>query len=182
MKPEDTLHNFNELWQTLPDEQHQARPVADVDRRRRRQQLYLAAELAVSTVGTIVGAVLMANGSITIGIAAIVYSLFGAVLGWWARAGNIGALSTSVSARLDSLRSMHRARRNHNAAGVAMFVAAVVFFVYVRGAQEAALSGMDVGILLVLAGMAAVYLRRTLRSHRDLADHVARVGVLDEDA
>lgn len=182
MKPEDTLHEFNELWRTLPDGERQARPVADVDQRRRRQRLYLAAELAVSMVGSIVGAVLIANGSITIGTAAIVYSLFGGALGWWTRAGNLGALSTSVSARLDSLRAMYRARRNHNAAGVAMFVAAIAFYFYVRGAQAAPLSGVDASILLALAGMAAFYLHRTVRSHRDLTEHAALVGALDEDA
>ncbi len=182
MKPEDTLHEFNALWQALPDAQRQARPVADVDRRRRRQQLYLVAELAVSTVGSIVGAVLIANGSVAIGIAAIVYSLFGGVLGWWTRAGNLSALSTSVSARLGSLRAMYRARRNHNAAGVAMFAAAIVFYLYVRGAQAVPLSGVDMGIMLALAGMAAFYVHRTVRSQRDLAAHTARVGTLDEDA
>lgn len=182
MKPEDTLHEFNELWQALPDGERQARPVADVDRRRRRQQLYLVAELAVSTVGCIVGAVLMTNGSVAIGIAAIVYSLCGGVLGWWARAGNLSALSTSVSARLGSLRAMYRARRNHNAAGVAMFAAAIVFYLYVRGAQAVPLSGVDMGIMLALAGMAAFYVHRTVRSQRDLAAHTARVGTLDEDA
>lgn len=182
MKPEDTLHEFNELWQALPDEQRQARPVADVDRRRRRQQLYLMTELAVSTIGSIVGAVLIANGSIAIGIAAIAYSLFGGVLGWWTRSGNLSALSTSVSARLDSLQAMYRARRNHDAAGVAMFAAAIGFYLYVRGAQAAPLSGVDVSILLALAAMAAFYLHRTVRSQRDLAEHTARVGTLSEDA
>lgn len=182
MKPEDSLHEFNELWQSLPDKQRQARPVADVDRRRRRQQLYLVAELAVSTVGIMVGAALSASGSIAIGVAAIAYSLFGGALGWWARSGNIGALSTSVSARLDSLRAMYRARRNHNAAGVAMFAAAVAFYVYVRGEQSEPLSVVDTSILLALAGMAAVYMRRTVRSQRDLSDHLARVGKIDEDA
>ncbi|MEO1595583.1 MAG: hypothetical protein AAFS02_10110 [Pseudomonadota bacterium] len=180
MKPEDTLHEFNELWQALPEEPSQARPVADVDRRRRLQQLYLVAELAVATVGVLVGAVLIVHGSIAIGIAAVVYSLFGGALGWWARAGNISALTTSVVARLGSLRALYRARRNHNGAGVAMFAAAVVFYLYVRSAQSAPLSVIDVGIALALSGMAAVYLRRTVRAQRDLADHLVRVGTLED--
>lgn len=182
MTPEDNLQEFDALWRSMPQSPSKPRPVADVGRRQRAQRLYLAAEMLVSVTGIGVGVFLMLSGSVAIGIAAVIYSVFGGLLGWWARGGNIEALSASVAEHLESSTSMLRARRNHNLGGVAMFAAAVIFYAFVRGAQAMPFTGGDIVAVLVLAGMAGFYARRALQAQRALREHTQRWAPIGDEA
>lgn len=174
MNANDDLNELGGLWQSLDDRAAPARPVADIAKRQRAQRLQLAGELAISFTGTVVGAVLIARGSAAIGAAAIAFSLFGAVVGWLTRTMNIGVLERSVTEQLAASAAILKAKRNHDVAGVAMFVAGLVFYAFVRSRQVAGFGVADVAVPAGLAALAAFYLRRAVASQRLIGLHSER--------
>lgn len=180
MNANDELNELGGLWQSLDDRVAPARPIADIARRQRAQRMQLAMELSISLVGTFVGAMLVARGSTAIGAAAIVFSLFGAVVGWLTRAMNIGVLERSVTEHVAASAAILKAKRNHNVAGVAMFVAALAFYAFVRGKQVTGFGVMDVVVPAGLVLLAVLYLRRAVAAQRLIGTRSEQVRELSE--
>lgn len=181
MNASDDLDELGGLWQSIDDDGPVSqRPVADIARRQRAQRMQLGMELAISLAGSAVGAWLITRGSTAIGAAAIVFSLFGAVVGWFTRATNIGVLERSVTEHLAASAAILKARRNHDVAGVAMFVAGLVFYAFVRSRQAAAFGVMDVVVPAGLLALALFYLRRAMAAQRLIRARSERVRELSE--
>lgn len=168
MAMNDELDKLGNVWQSLDEGAAPARPVVDIGRRRRRERAYLIIETAIALTGTAVGIALATTGNVAIGLAALVFSLFGGVIGWITRAMNIGALERSVAEHLEAHRAVLKTRRNHNIAGVAMFIAATLFYVFVHRQKQAALTNMDVAITFGLLAAAVFFFYRAKRAHREL--------------
>ena len=180
MNANDELNELGGLWQSLDDRAAPARPIADIARRQRSQRIQLAMELAVALTGTVVGALLVVRGSAAIGAAAIAFSLFGAVVGWLTRSMNIGVLERSVTEHLAASAAILKAKRNHNVAGVAMFVAALVFYAFIRAKQVTGFGLMDVVVPAGLVVLAVFYVLRAVTAHRLLRAWSERVGELEQ--
>lgn len=179
MNANEDINGLGGLWQSLDKGPAPSRPIADIARRRRSQRLQLWLELAIAAVGAAVGAVLVARGTVAIGVAAIVFSLFGAVVGWLTRSMNIGVLERSVSDYVAASAAILKARRNHNVAGVAMFVAALVFYAFVRATRATGFGVMDVVVPAGLVVLAVFYLLRAILAQRQLRAWFERVGELE---
>ena len=166
MNANDELNELGGLWQSLDERAAPARPIADIAKRQRAQRLQLAMELAISLTGTVVGAVLVMQGSVAIGAAAIAFSVFGAVVGWLTRSMNVSVLERSVTEHISARTAILKAKRNHNLAGVFMFVAALVFYLYLRTQQRTGFLAIDVIVPAGLVLLGLFYLRRFTATQR----------------
>ena len=91
---------------------------------------------------------------------------------------NISVLERSVAEHVAASAAILKAQRNHNVAGVAMFIAGLVFYVFVRTKQVTGFGVMDVVVPAGLIVLAAFYLRRALATHRLLRAHSKRAREL----
>jgi hypothetical protein len=168
MAMNDELDQLGNVWQSLDDGAAPARPVTDITRRRRRERVYLIVETGIALAGSAVGLALLIGGNVAIGMAALIFSMFGGVIGWVTRSTNIGVLERSIAEHLEAKRVVLKTRRNHNIAGVAMFIAATLFYVFVRQQKQVALTNLDVAIVFGLLGAAVFFFYRARAAHRNM--------------
>ncbi len=168
MNTNDDLDKLGGLWQALDNGSAPARPVADISRRRRTERTYLIIETTIALAGSVVGLALLGSGNVAIGLAALVFSVFGGVIGWITRSINVGVLERSVAEHLEAQRAVLKARRNHNVAGVAILIAATLFFVFVRWQEQAAFTNLDATIAFGMLGAAVFYFYRARKAQREL--------------
>ncbi len=181
MTTNNDLDQLGGLWQSLDEGPAPARPVADIARRRRAQRLYLIIEMGIALAGSAVGIALISTGSLAIGIAALLFSAFGGVIGWMTRSMNLSVLERSVAEHLQASAAVLKARRNHNAGGVLMFVAASVFYGFVTWQKAGVLTGIDIAAMAGLLAAAMLFLVRARSAGRELARHQARSQGLGEE-
>ncbi|AKS43014.1 hypothetical protein [Wenzhouxiangella marina] len=181
MKPSDEFDALGELWQSLNDGSARQRPPPDLARRRRTQRLILASELAVASAGLLVGLALILGGQIAIGLAALLYSLFGAAIGWKTRSMNIDALERSTRDCLDAQKATLKARRNHHAGGTSMLIAALSFYSLVQSQAGSPWNWMDTVLVGALIAGALFFLVRTIRSIQDLRRLEAQARSLKDE-
>ncbi len=180
MNADDDLRDLGGLWQALDAGGTSDRPVADCAKHQRAQRWYLWIEMAIASAGLVAGILLLGSGAFGVGVAAIVFSVFGGIVGWITRSANIGVLERSVSEHLEASTAIMKSRRNHNAAGVLMFLAAVAFYLFLRLGGDGGLALLDLVLIAFLIGLAVFYLRRTLRAQRDVETQIARVRAFRE--
>jgi len=162
----EALSDLSPTWQTLASGAGRPRPAVDLKRKARQQRWAWGAESLVAAAGAVVGLVLIVQGPALIGIAALIYSLFGAVLAWKTRSINIDLLGRSTRDYLAARRTGLKTKRNHDAGGALMCLAATGFFCFVRGQQATAWSNLDWGILAGLVGAAVCLAIRARRGQR----------------
>jgi hypothetical protein len=94
--------------------------------------------------------------------------VYGAVIGWVTRSTNIGDLERSLAEHLETRRGVLKTRRNHNIAGVAMSIAATLFYVFVHEQKQVALTKLDAAIAFGLLAAAVFFFYRARTAHREL--------------
>ncbi len=181
MTTNNDLDQLGGLWQSLDEGAAPARPVADIARRRRVQRLYLIIETAIAVTGSAVGVALISTGNFAIGVAALLFSVFGGVIGWMTRSMNLSVLERSVAEHIQASRAVLVARRNHNAGGVLMFIAGSAFYGFVTWQKSGAFTGIDIAAMAGLLAAAVFFLVRARRAGRELDRHRARSQGLGDE-
>ena len=148
MNNHDELTSLSDTWQGLSEGPSSPRPTIDLQRKQRNQRWFWLMESVIAAVGALIGVVLIIQGPVLIGIAVLLYSLFGGILAWKARSMNLHVLGHSISDYLAERRAILRIKRNNDWAGALMCTAAAVFLWFVRGQQSAELSRLDLGLLV----------------------------------
>jgi len=174
----EELTSLRPAWQTLAEGSGRPRPAVNLKRKRRQQRWAWGAESLVAAAGALAGLVLIVQGPALIGIAALVYSLFGAALAWKTRSINIDLLGHSTRDYLAARRTVLKTKRNHDAGGALMCLAALGFFWFVRGQQAMAWSTLDWSVLVGLLVAAACLAIRGWRLQRLIVEAEQQAAVV----